>query len=186
MTPDDHLPLTLPDGSPLPPRPVDEWRQHTGTTLARHHPEVHELALDLIRQGESISSVAQQLGPHLGKTDPGQQDGLRKIIRGWIIAARIDLSDIARLKAAIVRDEALDKTAELIPQAKTRDLGPLTMAFTQANQVERNLGGLPTEIRVTTKLTLADLEAMKTPPPRDITPIIEVENAEPIHGEKYA
>jgi hypothetical protein len=171
------LPLTLPDGAPLPPRPTETWRQHTGTTLAKHHPEAHAQALDLIRHGESITEVARLIGPELGKTDPGSQDGLRKIIRGWIIDARIDLTDIARLKAAIVRDEALEAAANLLPQAKVRDLGPIAMTLTQANQVERNLGGLPTEIKLTTKLTLADLEALRQPPPpRDITPIIDLEN----------
>ena len=178
MDPHPTLPLTQPDGTPLPPPPREHWRQHTGTTLARHHPEAHAQALDLIRHGESISEVARLIGPELNKTDPGSQDGLRKIIRGWIIEARIDLTDIARLKAAIVRDEALEAAASLLPHAKVRDLGPVAMTLTQANQVERNLGGLPTEIKLTTKLTLADLEALRQPPPpRDIIPIIDMENA---------
>ena len=177
MDPHPILPLTQPDGTPLPPPPRELWRQHTGTTLAKHHPEAHAHALDLIRTGTPITEVAQRIGPMLHKDDPGQLDGLRKIVRGWIIEARIDMTDIARLKAAIVRDEALDAAANLLPHAKVRDLGPVAMTLTQANQVERNLGGLPTEIKLTTKLTLADLEALRQPPPpRDITPIIEMEN----------
>lgn len=173
------LPLTDHEGKEIPPPPKEQWRQHTGTTLAKHHPEAHAQALDLIRIGTPITEVAQTIGPLMGKETPGELDGLRKIVRGWIIEARIDMTDIARLKAAIVRDEALDAAANLLPHAKVRDLGPVAMTLTQANQVERNLGGLPTEIKLTTKLTLADLEALRQPPPpRDITPIIEMGNAD--------
>jgi hypothetical protein len=169
------LPLKLPDGTDLPPRPTELWREHTGTRLAEHYPQAKVAALELIREGVSVSEVARLVGPMCGKTEKGEQDGMRKIIRGWIISAGIDMTDIARLKAAILRDQALDAASELTPDAKVKDLGSLAMLLTQAHQVERNLGGLPSEIKVTTKLTLADLERMRTAPtPAPIRDVIDV------------
>jgi hypothetical protein len=175
MTP-PPLPLTLPDGAPLPPRPTEAWRQHTGTTLAKHHPEAHALALDLLRTGEDLAEVARAVAEHLGRTGEGSADGLRKIVRGWAIDAGIDRSEIRRRKAGWVAEEGLDTATKLLDKATPRDLGSVAMTFTQAHQMERNLGGLPTEIKVTTKLTLADLHALsQPPPPRDITPIIDID-----------
>ena len=174
MSETPRLPLTLPDGSALPPPPAERWREHTGSTLAKHYPEARAAALEMIREGTNLSDVARAIAPLCGK-DPkeeGQVDGLRKSIRGWVIAAGIDMTEIARLKAALLRDEALEAGLNLTRNAKARDLGAVAMMLTQANQVERNLGGLPTEIKVTTKLTLADLEQFKnpTPPMREVTP----------------
>jgi hypothetical protein len=46
------------------------------------------------------------------------------------------------------------------------------------DQVPNNAGGFVWQIKLTTKLTLSDLEALRQPPPpRDITPIIDIENA---------
>jgi hypothetical protein len=50
-----------------------------------------------------------------------------------------------------------------------KDLGAVAMILTQSNQVERNLGGMPTDIKVTTKLTMADLERLRNPPAIDVT-----------------
>jgi hypothetical protein len=157
----------------LPPRPQALWREHTGARLAERFPEAKAAAVEMIREGVSISEVARHVGPLCGKTGEGEQDGLRKIIRGWIITERIDMTEIARLKAAVLRDEALERASDLTPRANVKDLGALAMMLTQSNQVERNLGGLPSEIKVTTKLTLADLERMANPPPpmRDVTEI---------------
>jgi hypothetical protein len=163
---------------PAPPEP--EWRQHTGSTVGRHYPEAKADALQLIREGVSISEVARLIGPRIGRDGEGSLDGLRKIIRAWIIEARIDMSDIARVKASILRDEALERATDIMPHATKRELGSIAMMLTQAHQVERNLGGLPTEIKLTTKLTLADLEALRQPPPpRDITPIIDLDPTPP-------
>jgi hypothetical protein len=152
----NHLPF-----EDLPPAPLAVWREHTGARLAQRFPEVHEAALELVRSGVSLSEVARELGPLCGKGGEGQVDGFRKILRGWIIAAGIDMTQVARMKAAVLRDEALERAADLTPDAAVKDLGALAMLITQANQVERNLGGLPTEIKVSAKLTLEDLLRMK-------------------------
>jgi len=178
MTDQPALPFT---DLPAPPEP--EWRQHTGGTVGAHHPEAKTAALQLIREGESISEVARRIGPLIGREGEGSLDGLRKIIRAWIIEARIDMSDIARVKASILRDEALERATDIMPHATKRELGSIAMMLTQAHQVERNLGGLPTEISVTTKLTLADLERLRQPAApavepeamRDVTPLTDIE-----------
>lgn len=170
------LPLTLPDGAPLPPRPTEAWRQHTGTTLARHHPEAHAQALEMMRDGDTLTEIAERIGPDIGKHTPGEIDGFRKILRSWRREAGIDPSEMARELAADARHEAASSLIRNIRHAKVRDIGPVAMALTQAHNVERSLGGLPTEIKLTTKLTLADLEALRQPPPpRDITPIIDLD-----------
>jgi hypothetical protein len=163
------LPLTLSDGSPLPPRPLVAWREHTGTRLGERHPEAREAALEMVREGTPLAEVARVVGPMIGKHGEGEIDGLRKILRGWIIAAGIDMTEIARRKAALLRDEALDRASELTPHAKVKDLGAVAMILTQSNQVERNLGGMPTDIKVTTKLTMADLERLRQPNAIDVT-----------------
>jgi hypothetical protein len=145
------------------------WREHTGERLAERYPEAKAAALEMIRTGESVSETARIIGPLCGKLGAGEQDGLRKIIRGWIIAERIDMTEIARLKSAILRDQTLDRASELAPQAQVKDLGALAMLLTQANQVERTLGGMPTDIKVTTKLTMADLERLRQPNAIDVT-----------------
>lgn len=173
------LPPSLPFAGGLPPRPLAHWREHTGTRLAQRYPEAKAAAIELIREGVSISEVARHVGPMCEKSGEGEIDGLRKIIRGWIITERIDMTDIARLKAAVLRDEALEIASDLTPRAKVKDLGALAMVLTQANQVERNLGGLPTEIKVSTKLTLADLEKMRQPTPPTPAPMRDVTEIPP-------
>ena len=163
----------------LPPRPPALWREHTGARVAEQFPEAKEATFEMIRSGMSISEVARVVGPMCGKDGEGEQDGLRKIIRAWIVSEGIDTTDIARRKAAVLRDIALDTGADLTAKAKVGDLGAVAMMLTQANQVERNLGGLPSEIKVTTKLTMADLERMReatAPPMRDV---IDVEPQPP-------
>lgn len=163
------LPMELPPAAPA------LWREHTGTRFWAQYPEQREVALEMIREGTSLSEVARQLGPTFGKDGAGQQDGLRKHLHALIVSEKIDLSEIARYKAAAVRHEALDRAAEIIPTAGKKELGAVSMLFTQAHQVERNLGGMPTEIKVTTKLTLADLEAIKASrSPSPDSPIIDV------------
>lgn len=149
----------------LPAPTGHHWRPHTGALLARHHPQEHATVIELLREGTSIADTARQLGKMLDRNEEGQQDGLRKIVRAWAIAARLDLTDISRMKAALLRDEALEAGLKLTPNAKVKDLGAVAMTLTQANQVERTLGGMPTDIKITTKLTLADLHAMKAQKP---------------------
>lgn len=172
------LPLKLPDGTDLPPRPSELWREHTGARLADRYPEAHAMALDLMRKGETVADVARIIAKELGRPGEGSADGLRKIVRGWGIEARIDRTEIRRIKAAFLAEESIDKATELLDKATARDLGAVAMTFTQAHQMERNLGGLPSEIKVTTKLTLADLERMATqattPPTRDVIDVTEL------------
>jgi hypothetical protein len=123
----------------------------------------------MVKEGTPLAEVARTVGPMIGKAGEGEIDGLRKIIRGWIIAEGIDMTEIARRKAALLRDEALDRASELTPHAKVKDLGAVAMILTQSNQVERNLGGMPTDIKVSTKLTLADLERLRQPAAIDVT-----------------
>jgi len=163
------LPLTLPDGSPLPPRPLVAWREHTGARLAERHPEAKAAALELVREGTPLAEVARIVGPLIGKCGEGEVDGLRKILRGWIISEGIDMTEIARRKAALLRDEALDRASELTPHARVKDLGAVAMILTQSSQVERTLGGQPTQITVSTKLTMADLERLRQPTAIDVT-----------------
>jgi hypothetical protein len=170
------LPLTLPDGTPLPPPPKEAWRECTGSTLAKKHPESHAHAIELLLDGLTLSEIAEIIGPDMGKEGPGEIDGLRKIIRGWRKRAGIDPNEIAREMASDLRHETIANLRRNVANAKVRDIGPVAMALTQAHNVERSLGGLPTEIRETRKLTLADLEALRQPPPpRDITPIIDLD-----------
>lgn len=161
---------TLPfaDLSPAEPHP---HRPHTGTRFWAANPQAREAALELLHEGESLSEVARRIGPMCARSTPETKDnGIRKHLQALVVTENIDLRNIGRLKASLVRHEALDKMIDIIPDAGKRELGAIAMAANLAHQIESNLGGEATTIvehRITGLPTYQQLkeEARQTLPP---------------------
>jgi hypothetical protein len=182
----------MPDPTPtlpfvdLPPAAPHPHRPHTGARFWAANPEAREAALELLHEGNSLSEVARLIGPMCARTTPETKDnGIRKHLQALVVTENIDLRSIGRLKASIVRHEALDKMTEIIPDAGKRELGAIAMAANLAHQIESNLGGEATTIvehRITGLPTYQQLkdEARQTLPQIDPTKILEAQIIEPI------
>lgn len=157
-----QLPLQLPDGSALPPPPKAALRPHTGTRFWADNPEAKAAAIELLKEGLSLSEIAVAVGPMCGKSgDPDKDNGIRKHLQALCVLERIDRTEAARYRFAVLRDEAADRMLDVVPHATRKELGALSMVATQAHQIERTLGGeanVVVEHRVTGLPTFAQLK----------------------------
>lgn len=156
------LPLMQSDGSALPPPPKTALRPHTGARFWADNPEAKGVAIELLKEGESLSAIAAAIGPMCGKSgDKAKDNGIRKHLQALCVLEKIDRTEAARYRFAVLRDEAADRMLEVVPNATKKELGALSMVATQAHQIERTLGGeanVVVEHRVTGLPTFAQLK----------------------------
>jgi len=145
----DELPLTLPDGSPLPERPKPEWRKYTAENWEREHPEQAEFCLHLVRE-ELILNVSELARRVEAEYDRPYNGGLRNVITAFLARklTKAEREDIQGSKLFFARAEAIDKTHELVGKANAKgDLGAVSMAMKLTHDVNQSVAGQPNEIR---------------------------------------
>lgn len=178
--------VTTPLGFEAPVPPKLAHRPHTGARFWAQHPEAREAAIEMLKEGVSMSEIARLLGPMCGRTTPEDKDnGIRRHLEALVVTERIDLAEIARYRFAVVRDAAAEKMLDVIPKATHKELGALSITANQAHQIERTLGGeanVVVEHRITGLPTLAQLreearQAMQaaTTESEPLRPVVEAE-----------
>lgn len=145
------LPLTLPDGQPLPPPPAAEWREHTASRFREQDAEGYAFACYLVRELgiTNKSEIVRLVDEHRAAR---QLDG---ISRNTIIALMNDpqefkageIEDIIKRRSLLTSADALDKVEELLSKAKSaKDLGAAAMALTSVYNVKQLSSGGATRI----------------------------------------
>lgn len=145
------LPLTLPDGQPLPPPPAAEWREHTAGRFREQDAEGYAFACYLVRELgiTNKSEIVRLVDEHR------QARRLDGISRNTIIALMNDptefkageIEDIIRRRSLLTSADALDKVEELLSKAKSaKDLGAAAMALTSVYNVKQLSSGGATRI----------------------------------------
>jgi hypothetical protein len=158
------LPLTLPDGTALAEPLQMELARHSGVRFFEQHREAGEAVLQLLREGVPVSEVARTIGPFVGRPDEGSKDtGLRKLVERFGAFHQVKMGGVIAGRAAMVANEALAQMQEVMPRATHKELGALSMAATQATQIEREAAGvsLPPIRHVHLHVTPEDLERME-------------------------
>ena len=192
MTPEHpSLPLTLPNGEPLPPPPGEEYREHTAARWKVNDPASFEFACYLVRElGLTNKSKIEIL-----VTEHRQARALPGISRNTIIGLFNDQSvfkpgeidEIIKRRSALTAADALDKIEELLEKAKaSKDLGAAAMALTAVYNVKQLSSGAATRISGTSSdqekakgfdffLKKAQEKLLTQTPPmpevRDVTPV---------------
>lgn len=145
------LPLTLPDGQPLPPPPGQEWREHTAGRFRDQDRDGYEFAVYLVRELGITNKckLEDMVSTHRkARRLPG-------ISRNTIIALMNDpseflpgqIDDIIRRRSLLTTADALDKVEELLNAAKAaKDLGAAAMALTAVYNVKQLSSGGATRI----------------------------------------
>lgn len=168
----EQVPLPLVDqaGQPLVSALQSELARHSGTRFFSLHEEAGEAVLQLLKEGVPVSEVARFIAPHVGRPQEQQKDatgkiidtGLRKLIERFGAANGIKMGNVIAGRAAMVANEALAQIQDVLPKATHKEIGALSMAATQATQIEREQAGvsLPPIRHVHLHVTPDDLERM--------------------------
>ena len=137
----------------LPPRPIDAWREHTAKNWKSSDPDSYAICIEMITQHgiTNISDLERQLET-LGVKKSRQT--IAALIRTEFSIEQ--LADLAAKNAAIARLQGTSKMAELIPDAKKSDLMAISVATKINHDIERNLNGMPTEIKAVVTLSAQD------------------------------
>ena len=137
----------------LPPRPIDAWRQHTAKNWKSSDPDSYAICIEMITQHgiTNISDLERQL----------ETLGVKKSRQTIAALMRTEfsieqLADLAAKNAAIARLQGTSKMAELIPDAKKSDLMAISVATKINHDIERNLNGMPTEIKAVVTISAQD------------------------------
>jgi hypothetical protein len=158
------LALTLPDGSALAEPLQVEMARHSGVEFFKKHAEAGQAVLQLLREGVQTSEIARTIGPFVGRPEEGTKDtGLRKLIERFGAFHQVKMGSVIAGRAAMVANESLAQMQEVIHRATHKELGALSMAATQATQIEREAAGvsLPPIRHVHLHVTPEDLERME-------------------------
>jgi hypothetical protein len=147
-----------------------ELARHSGVRFFAQHKEAGDVVLELLQEEVTSSEVTRIIGPHVGRPLEGQRDasgkvidtGLRKLVERFGAFHGIKLGGRIAGRAAMVANEALAQIQDVIPNATHKELGALSMAATQATQIQREQAGvsLPPVRHVHLHVTAADLERM--------------------------
>jgi hypothetical protein len=145
------LPLTLPDGQPVPPPPAAAWREHTAGRFREQDAEGYAFACYLVRELgiTNKSEIVRLVDEHRAARQ------LEGISRNTIIALMNDpqefkageIEDIIKRRSLLTSADALDKVEELLNKAKSaKDLGAAAMALTSVYNVKQLSSGGATRI----------------------------------------
>lgn len=145
------LPLTLPDGAPLPPPPAEGWREHTAGRFREQDAEGYAFACYLVRELgiTNKSEIVRLVDEHRAAR---QMEG---VSRNTIIAMMNDphefkpgeIEEIIKRRSLLTTADALDKVEELLTKAKAaKDLGAAAMALTAVYNVKQLSSGGATRI----------------------------------------
>jgi len=145
------LPLTMPDGSPVPAKPRSVFREHTGEDFEEDYPALATAAVNLFRVFGNFTTVAKMIGPECGRAEEatGADTGLRRILRP-IIYRRLGAQEV---KAIIVAKsletvaEGVEKTRELIEKSyDPKQVGNVAIATKSINEILQLHSGGATRI----------------------------------------
>lgn len=147
-----------------------ELARHSGTRFFAQHEDAGKAVVQLLQEGVPVSEVARIIAPHVGRPLEQQRDasgkvidtGLRKLVERFGAAHGIKMGGVIAGRAAMVANEALAQIQDVLPKATHKELGALSMAATQATQIQREQAGvsLPPVRHVHLHVTAADLERM--------------------------
>jgi len=164
------IPLTDDTGALLVSPLQTEMARHSGTRFFSQHEEAGNAVVQLLKEGVPVSEVARIIAPHVGRPLEGQRDsngkiidtGLRKLVERFGAAHGIKMGNVIAGRAAMVANEALAQIQDVLPKATHKEIGALSMAATQATQIEREQAGvsLPPIRHVHLHVTPDDLERM--------------------------
>lgn len=165
-TPEEQpkLPLKMADGSALSDPLQVLMARHSGTRFFEQHVEAGQAVLQLLREGVQVAEIARMIGPYVGRPEEGTRDtGLRKLIERYGAYHQVKMGSVIAGRAAMVANESLAQMQEVIHRATHKELGALSMAATQATQIEREAAGvsLPPIRHVHLHVTPEDLERME-------------------------
>lgn len=190
------LPLTLPNGEPLPPPPGEDYREHTAERWKETDRPSYDFALWLVRAIgiTNQSKITAEVTQH--RAERGLPGISRNSVRALFNSAEFkpgEFDEIIRRRSQQSTATAIDKIDEILEAVeKPKDLGAAAMALNTLYNVSQISAGKATRITGTTtdaekartfdhyrKLAEAKANALQPPPPpiRDVTPV-EVENAD--------
>ena len=137
----------------VPPRPLDEWREHTAKNWRSSDPESYAVALEMIREhGLTCVSKLQAELEKLGVKKSRQT--IAALMRNEFTTEQ--LSELAAKNAQIAVLQGTSKLVDLIPDAKKSDMMAVSMSMKMAHDVERSLHGMPSEIKEVRQVSAAD------------------------------
>jgi hypothetical protein len=137
----------------VPPRPLDEWREHTAKNWRSSDPESYAVALEMIREhGLTCVSKLQVELEKLGVKKSRQT--IAALMRNEFTTDQ--LSELAAKNAQIAVLQGTSKLVDLIPDAKKSDMMAVSMSMKMAHDVERSLHGMPSEIKEVRQVSAAD------------------------------
>lgn len=142
-------------GLEVPPKPAEEWREHTAERWKEREPETYAQAVHLIRSGLTNQS---ELARIFGRC--------RNSIHALMMSAeftRGEINAIIERAALIGTAQMQDKMMELTDKARsTKDLGAVAMGLTTMHNIKQISGGGPTEIKeVRHRFSIEDFEAAR-------------------------
>ncbi len=153
-------------GLEVPPKPNEEWREHTAERWKRDDRESYAMCCALIRTGLVNQSELARI-VEKDRKDRGLKNGIsRNTIHALMMSNEFGAGEIEEIigKAArITTAQALNKVAEMVDKVKKpKDLGAVAMALTTVHNVKQISSGRPTSIvEKHSKFSLQEFEALK-------------------------
>ena len=152
--PSPALPLTLSDGSPLPPKPVVPGRLRTNEDWLTWQPELYQEVRDRIMGGDTnITKLAEMYASQRWNTKENKlgitRDAMRRAIRAMVVEdiTTEKFREIVGSSSLFLTGEMVDKASEVGAMAKNaKDLGAVSMAMNMAVEVGMKLGGTPAPV----------------------------------------
>ncbi len=138
-------------GLEVPPKPAEEWREHTAERWRERDRDSYDFAVYLVRElgVTNKSKIETMISEHR------KARGLEGISRNSIIALFNDravfqpgeIDEIIKRRSSLLTADALDKVEELLYAAKAaKDLGAAAMALTSVYNVKQLSNGGATRI----------------------------------------
>lgn len=148
------LPLTLSDGSPLPPKPVVPGRLRTNEDWLTRQPELYQEVRDRIMGGDTnITKLAEMYASQRWNTRENKlgitEDAMRRAIRAMVVEdiTTEKFREIVGSSSLFLTGEMVDKASEVGATARNaKDLGAVSMAMNMAVEVGMKLGGAPAPV----------------------------------------
>lgn len=144
------LPLTMPDGSALPPKPVVPGRLRTNEDWLAAQPELYQEVRDRIVGGDTnVRALAHEFAPQRWNSKTNQkgitEDAMRRAISAMIVEdiTREKYDEVVQNKLSILRGEMADKASEVGQRATIKELGAVAMTIKLASDTIAGMGGAP-------------------------------------------